>query len=178
MKSEDHLRLIQELESSTEAVGAVLAEVPEGDLRRRFRDDGWSIAGCVEHICLVDERFGARIAQATVSSEPVYNERRAAVILRDVPLREQRFQAPEAVIPKDKFTSAGEAMAALRASRESLGEILTQRSSELRQMQVEHPLMGIISGYEAFLLVAAHARRHANQMREIHSELRAGAQAG
>ncbi len=60
-----------------------------------------------------------------------------------------------------------EALAELSASRVRLIEMIEDREADLRYTEVNHPILGGISGYEAFLLIAAHAHRHANQIEEM-----------
>jgi hypothetical protein len=51
--------------------------------------------------------------------------------------------------------------------------LFATRQANLRKLEIDHPVLGSISGYEAALVIAAHRLRHRNQIEEIKAALQA-----
>jgi uncharacterized damage-inducible protein DinB len=169
MSATDEARLHELLASSTEDLRNAVADIAEDQSRAKPIAEGWSALDCVEHVVLVDDGFSARLATAEDLPEPLYRPELENQIRTQVPLREKRFNGPEQVHPKGRYANLTEALASLTKSRERLAQLITDRAADLRSIKVNHPALGELTGYEAFLLLAAHASRHANQIREIKS---------
>lgn len=90
-----------------------------------------------------------------------------ATIAAMVTDRSIRRQAPEPVAPKGRFTSMAQALDHFNATRGRTIRFAEERGADLYQLAAEHPRFGPINGNELLLIIANHARRHAEQIREI-----------
>ena len=104
-------------------------------------------------------------------------------ILDSLPLeliadRSQRRSAPEDFVPTGG-TDAKSVWAALERSRETLrAAILAGDGLALSTVVQPHPVLGPINLYQWALFVGGHETRHAGQVREIATQLNAGANTG
>ncbi len=175
MSSQDEEVLIDALDTSVALLQSKLDGVAEAAAAIRPSPGRWSVLDNLEHIAIVDERFRQRIASSPVTAQSRENKEREREILESIPARMTRFPAPEAVHPQGRYPSIEYAFAGVVAGVEKDREMVRQRCAELRFVAVEHPVMGTISGFDAVLLLAAHIRRHANQIQEVKEELQASA---
>ncbi len=131
----------------------------------------WSALGCLEHLGIVERRWMGRIAEAPADHENVADGAKEAAILRSVSNREQRFKGPEAVQPKGKFSSISEGINDLVACREDAKRAIAGFGDQLVRKTVQHPVIGDLNGREAVIVMSAHWRRHAAQIREIRAKI-------
>jgi hypothetical protein len=88
-----------------------------------------------------------------------------------VPDRSTRIKAPEAVWPIGRFTTLGQALEQFNAGRARSIQFAEDRYGDLYCLASEHPRLGPMNGVEFLILIAAHARRHAEQIRETRDVL-------
>jgi hypothetical protein len=87
--------------------------------------------------------------------------------------RRRAITAGERVLPRGEMDSTM-ALVALETSRQSLRELLaTLDGLDLSAFTMPHPALGPIDGYQWFLFLGSHEARHAGQIREIGTSLRA-----
>lgn len=138
--------------------------------------DCWSVAGVLEHLALVDERYigmlrgsVADARAAAVPSEqgdPQLLPSKIEAMLAD---RTERRQAPPPLVPTG--LGCADAWARAEASRAALIEALTAAAGLAPNRVVqEHPRFGALTVYQVGGFVAAHELRHAEQLREIASQ--------
>lgn len=139
--------------------------------------DRWSVAGVLEHLALVDERFTGllqqRIAAAREAGSPA--EPAAApslppnveMLLSD---RTERRTAPEALHPRG--LDCGAAWEKVEAARRAFRETLAGADGlPLSRVQHEHPRFGPLNARQWGEFIAAHELRHVAQIREIAAQL-------
>lgn len=139
--------------------------------------DRWSVAGILEHIALVDERFTSiiadKIAQARTSDlgqEQESPEPLPPHVEGMLANRTERRQAPAPVQPtgltwRAAWDRAEEARAAFRrllAGAEDLA---------LSRVIYEHPRFGALSAYQWAGFLSAHESRHSAQVGEIAAQM-------
>ena len=143
--------------------------------------DRWSVAGVLEHLALVDERFTAiisnKIAEARASGlgqeqgTPAQLPPDVEGMLAD---RTERRQAPEPVHPSG--ITCGAAWARAEAARAAFRVLLDGADGlALSRVIHEHPRFGALSAYQWAGFLAAHESRHAEQIREIAAQMDARA---
>jgi hypothetical protein len=139
--------------------------------------DRWSVAGVLEHLALVDERFvailGGKIADARAAGlpaeqgDPPLLPPNTEAMLAD---RTERRQAPPPLVPSG--LACEEAWARAEASRAAFVELVTAADGlALSGVIHEHPRFGALNVYQWGGFLAAHESRHAEQLREIASQL-------
>jgi hypothetical protein len=88
-------------------------------------------------------------------------------IIRAMFDRSKRFEAPEFVIPKGRWATPGEMIAALTDAREQLLQWLDETTVDLRGYTADHAMIGQMDGVQWLLFVAAHTERHTRQILEF-----------
>jgi hypothetical protein len=89
-------------------------------------------------------------------------------VLAMVPDRSHKVQAPEPLVPTNRFGSPAAAQKHFVESRAVTEEYL-KNATGLRAHLGDSP-MGKLDGYEFVLLIAAHSERHTKQMLEVKAD--------
>lgn len=100
-------------------------------------------------------------------AEPMANPERESRIRRLAANRSRRVPAPAMLIPVGRFATLDEAVRAYRACREQTIRFVESSTGDLRAKMTTHPILGKVNCYETLLMMAAHPRRHAEQITEI-----------
>ncbi|HEX7705848.1 MAG TPA: DinB family protein [Thermoanaerobaculia bacterium] len=130
--------------------------------------DRWSIAECAEHIA-VSESFIRGVVEKMLDkpAEPVDAEaRKDAVLMAMLVDRTSKFNAPDPLVPQERFESDEETVATFTRER---GETikLAKNASGLRDHAGTHPALGNVDAYGWLLIIAGHSERHTLQIEEI-----------
>jgi hypothetical protein len=133
--------------------------------------DRWSVLQCVEHVTTVEERILGYLERASRLDSPLIDPKKEADLLARVTDRTSRAQAPETVRPSGRFASLAEAVAGFNAARTRTISFAVERAAELHTLAWKHPRFGDMNGREALMVMAGHARRHAEQIREARAGL-------
>ncbi len=131
--------------------------------------DRWSIAEIVAHLVIIEGRIHALIGRMGEAPEPPPEWDQAemdARILREVPDRSAKVQAPAVLCPTEAW-SRTEALARFFKTREQTIQLLSGPS--LRGHVLPHPIMGFWDGYQWLVAVGAHGMRHTGQILEVKS---------
>ena len=121
----------------------------------------------MEHVAIVEEYLLGRLLEAVDGAEPVGSPERERKLRRFAPTRVRRVAAPEMMIPRGRFATVAEAVLAYRSKRAETTRYVEIATGDLRAKVADHPVLGKVSGYEMLLMMAAHPRRHAEQIGEI-----------
>jgi hypothetical protein len=133
--------------------------------------NGWSALDVLEHLTIVEGRFvgwiekGERYDAAQVDHQ---KEGRLTGMMLD---RSTKVQAPDPVHPTGRFQTLAAAIEAFTAAREATKQVVAERGDDLYLVKAAHPRFGEINGVELLNLLAAHSRRHADQIRELREAL-------
>jgi|SRR5579872_5248070 len=163
-------RVISYLNQSRENLLNIASRLSPTQLQFKPAADRWSVAGCIEHIIVVEDRIFQRIAGAL--QQPIDESRHSAFEGRDEALvekvvsRAERVQAPEAIHPTgrwplDRLPSEFELV------RGRSLDFATQTGAELRRHFAPHPMLGEFDCYQWLLMIGAHGERHRAQAEEV-----------
>jgi hypothetical protein len=169
--------ILARLASSRANLRETVDRVPTEQRNRVPASDRWSVAGVLEHLALVDERFtaiiGSKIADARTEGlsveqdDPALLPPNVEAMLAD---RTERRQAPPPLHPSG--LGCDEAWARAEASRAAFFAIVTAADGlALSRVIHEHPRFGALNVYQWAGFLAAHESRHAQQIRDIASQL-------
>ena len=158
------------LRAAVDSVPAHLRDQPPGP-------DRWSVAGVLEHLSMVDERFTAIVANkiADARAAGLGNEEgqpppmppHVEMMLAD---RTERRKAPDLLHPRGLECAA--AWERAEAARAAFRLMLSAADGlALSGVIHEHPRFGALNAYQWGGFLAAHESRHAEQIREIASQL-------
>jgi hypothetical protein len=134
-----------------------------GDIRPSA---GWSVFECIEHVIIAEERYLSWLAEG----KPIAPQRDSEKELRlfsTMRSRLTKVQTPEPFLPKGRFDSLAEALAAFTEVRDRSVAAVLGLGAGIYSVAVRHPRFGDMNGAELVNLMDGHARRHAEQIREI-----------
>lgn len=165
MIAEERSNAIRDLESSARELDWAVSHLQPAQWTFKPAIDRWSIAECVDHLTIVEERVLKHLRQLDTCGEPsVMTDDQLLARLLD---RGKPIIAPERACPTAR---SGDAVATLeafhRARKDMLSFVATTRDT-LRSQTLPHPIFGPLDGYQWVITMAAHVRRHLLQIDEI-----------
>ena len=176
------LDVFSRLDAARAALGVAVEGVPPALRQQRPGPDRWSAAEVIEHISIVERIFGGRVTDAITAARSggLATEAGDRAPLPDaietrMADRVNKRTAVEAAQPTGTLDAAA-AWAALETGHARLRQTVAGAEGlALGQVMLAHPFFGEMSVYQFVELMAAHEMRHAEQVTEIASALRAGA---
>jgi hypothetical protein len=173
LTAEERGRAIQYLEKTRAGVFAATKGLSEAQWNFKPAQDRWSVAEVTEHIAAAED-FLMDMVKAKVMKAPprTGSEDVKAVdefVLRAIPDRSKKAQAPEPLRPTNRFGSPKDSLKHFKESRAKTIEFLKE-TKDLRQHAVDSPLGKQLDGYEWVLFVAAHSERHTKQIDEVKAD--------
>lgn len=171
LPSEDRAKLVQYLTATRDQVLAEAAALSDEQWQFKLAADRWSVGEVVEHLALA-ETFIFDLQQKAVSGPAATPEQRAAVqgkdemLLRMIPDRTKKANAPEPLQPATRLGSRAEVLAAFKERRGKTVDYASKTSDDLRGRVGESPL-GPLDAYQWLLFMGAHTERHLGQIREV-----------
>ncbi|MCC6538976.1 MAG: DinB family protein [Bryobacterales bacterium] len=134
--------------------------------------DAWSMAEIAEHLAVTEEVVMKTVEQA-LAAPAASAEKKAGtagkddLVMRAVPNRSRKVQAPEPVQPTGQRWATREALVAeFKVRRDRTIAFIEKTNRELRAHIAPHPALGPLDSYQWILFLAAHTERHVRQMRE------------
>jgi uncharacterized damage-inducible protein DinB len=151
-----------------DAVNAIPAALHE----QCTREGCWSVLQVLEHVVNSEEgmfRLWQKLAEAGTGDRA--KDDLVGPALLD---RSRKISAPERVVPQGRIKSVAEARERFIAARTvTIATVEQMPPQDLRNKIVPHPLIGTADGYQLFHIMAMHAARHADQIRETAQQLAA-----
>ena len=162
------------LDRSRATLLSAVESVPESRRDVSPASGAWSPTQVLDHLAAVEAgsvrlmaKRIARAREAGLGPDPQTSSVLDALDGQGVASREQRWQAPEIVLPRDGATAAS-ALASLRESRAALIELLGDADGlDLSAVRATHTRLGDIDMYQWALFIGQHEARHAEQIAEI-----------
>jgi hypothetical protein len=170
MAPQERSEIVKILEDSRTDFLAAVHGVSELDAKVCPEPGRWSVLQCVEHIVISESRFLGWLQNPIADPTPPVDKEKEAKLLVGVASRAQRVEAPEPARPTGRFATLAEAMEQFEAARARSIRFAESQGARLHTLAVKHPFFGVCNGSEVMVLMAAHARRHAAQIREIRSQ--------
>jgi len=155
-----------QLESGRTELIAVVSGLTEEQARTRPAPDRWSVLECLEHVSHVERRFLGMVRESEAGAPAERDAAKEAALRERMRDRGNRRIAPEAVRPSGKYRSISEALQEFKATRDETLRFASEQGANLLSRSATHPVLGLLNGVEALLLIAGHGRRHTEQMRE------------
>lgn len=132
---------------------------------------GWSIAEVAEHLAVTEA--GTFTAIEKNLREPATPERKTEtagkddMIMKGVPDRSRKVQAPETVAPTGRWPTRDALVAEFKIRRDSTIAFIEKTPADLRGHMFAHPFLKLLDCYQWVLFLAAHSDRHIQQMQEV-----------
>ena len=164
---------ISALHASRKVVLDTLAQLSPAQLKWKPAPEVWCALEVAEHIVVTERTVPESVHKALAG--PLTPEKRKPGNLRDadqrllniVPVRDQKRQAPEVLRPTGQFTSKEPLIAEFKRLRDANIAYIRETTDDLRGRFIAHSVLGEVDLSQWYLLLAAHADRHVNQIKEL-----------
>jgi hypothetical protein len=138
-------------------------------------ENRWSVAGCVEHIILVEDFVFQRMNNALQAPpEPAEKQavvrRKDPIVIERVPARATRVMGPEMVHPKNRWPDFDELLQQFEATRQRSVAFAEGSEDDLRSHFFPHPFLGDLDCYQWLLFLGLHCERHVRQLEEVKAD--------
>ena len=165
-------RALQYLETTKKGVLEATKGLSEAQWNFKPTPDRWSVAQVMEHIAAAED-FLMTLDKEKVMTAPAGEPGRDVKktdegVLAMVPDRSHKVQAPEPLVPTNRFGSPEGSIKHFVESRATT-EDFVKNTMGMRDHVLESP-MGKLDAYEFVLLVAAHSERHTKQINEVKAD--------
>jgi uncharacterized damage-inducible protein DinB len=165
-------RALQYLETTKKGVLDATKGLSEAQWNFKAAPDRWSVAQVMEHIAAAEDYIrGAlkeKVMMAPAGELGRDVKKTDEAVLAMVPDRTTKVQAPEPLVPTNRFGSPADSVKHFVESRATTEEFL-KTTTGLREHVTDSP-MGKLDGYEFVLLIAAHSERHTKQINEVKAD--------
>jgi len=92
------------------------------------------------------------------------------MILKMVPDRSHKVQAPEILKPTNRFATREDTIKAFEDARKATMDFVRTTNDDLRDHFGPHPFLGPMDAYQWILLISAHTERHTKQIEEVKAD--------
>lgn len=165
-------RALQYLETTKRNLLEATKGLSEEQWNFRPAPDRWSVAQVVEHIAAAEDLLLDTTKEKVMTSpagEPGRDFKKTdEAVLMMVPDRSHKAQAPEPLVPTNRFGSPESSVKHFVESR-AVTEDFLKSTAGLRDHVMDSPL-GKLDGYEFVLFIAAHSERHTKQINEVKTD--------
>jgi DinB superfamily len=164
-----HDRLLHELTETSEGFLRSVDSVPTDRWTYAPAQDVWSVGQTAEHTATVWRGIqrlvtGKLLEQPKSPGSPALSDE---FVIQSMFDRSRRYPAPEAVLPRGRWATPAELVAAFTESRDLLIRWLPEVTVDLRAYSAPHLIMGPLDGVQWLLFAAAHTERHTRQILEL-----------
>jgi hypothetical protein len=168
----DKDRAIQYLEKTKQGVLDATKGLSEAQWNFKPGPDRWSIAQVMEHIAAAEDYIRGMVVEKVMAAPAVPDrdlKKTDDAVMAMIPDRSQKAQAPEPLVPTNRFGSYDGSLKHFVASRATTEEFLNTTPG-LRDHAVDSPMNMKLDGYQFILLIAAHSERHTKQILEVKAD--------
>src|SRR5438067_3399797 len=165
-------RALQYLESTKKNILESTKGLSEAQWNFKPAPDRWSVAQVMEHVAAAEDFIRAMVKEKVMMAPAGEAGRDVKKtdegVLAMVPDRTNKVQAPEPLLPTNRFGSPEDSVKHFVESRATTEDFL-KSATGLRDHVTDSP-MGKLDGYEFVLLIAAHSERHTKQINEVKAD--------
>jgi hypothetical protein len=172
---EEREAALKSLQATHDAFLQSIAGLSEKQWRFKPAPDRWSVAEVSEHITVTENMIFGMI-QSKIMTGPATPEKRSEVkvtddqILKMVPDRTHKFQAPEPLKPTNRWATEADQTKAFEEARQKTMDYVRTTNDDLRDHFGPHPVIGEMDAYQWILLISAHSERHTKQIEEVKAD--------
>ena len=173
LTSEDLGTAVKYLQKTRAGVLAATKGLSEAQWNFKPATNRWSVAEVTEHIAAAEDFLMNLIHDQVMKAPARTNATDVKAIdefvLKAIPDRTVKAQAPEPLQPNNRFGSPGDSLKHFKASRAKTVAFLKE-TKDLREHAMASPLGKVLDGYEWVLFIAAHSERHTKQIVEVKAD--------
>jgi uncharacterized damage-inducible protein DinB len=170
MEHREIQEMLAELDKGRQELLEALRGVTEEAASFRPGPGRWSVLECVEHVVVVEDYLFGQIGASSATAVPADDRRREKLIPVRATDRRFRIESPDVSKPTGRFATLEAATERFLAGRQRTIHFVEECGDDLRARLTTHPILGTVNCWETLLLMAAHPRRHAAQIRETLGE--------
>jgi hypothetical protein len=168
----DKERALHYLESTKKGVLDATKGLSEAQWNFKPGPDRWSVAQVTEHIAAAEDYIRGMLTEKVMTAPAVPGrdlQKTDDAVVAMIPDRSHKAQAPEALVPTNRFGTPEASLKHFVESR-AVTENFLKTTPGLRDHAVDSPLGMKLDGYEFVLFIAAHSERHTKQINEVKAD--------
>ena len=175
LTDQERTRAVEYLEQTRKDFHAALQGLSEEQWKWKPAPERWSIAEAAEHVAHTEETIWHLVREKMMKAPPTPDRRgetkeKDETILKAVPDRSRKFQAPERLQPTGRWATKEEVLKAFEETRAAEIAYLKETTEDMRSRFEEHPFLKTIDAYQWLLLNGAHGKRHTEQILEVKAD--------
>lgn len=171
MNEHDRTEYLSLLARTRDEFLSSLAGVSEEQSRQKPDPERWSILECTEHVVAAERGMLIMISERCTPRASMEVTSREQDILRNATDRSRKHVAPERVRPTGRIATLAEGIEKFREHRARSIEYVSNCHADLKAVEIQHPIGGLVNAQECLAILAMHPARHAAQIREIRHSL-------
>ena len=159
---------LSQLHATRKQVLDSTANLTEAQWKFRAAEDKWSVADVVEHLALVERGLFGLIQKTMAAPAAPKSAEQATdeAILKTMPDRSQKAQAPEGVRPASRYPAGPPLVNEFRTARDTTISWVRETQGDLRAHWTKSQY-GATDCVQWLLYMSAHTERHLAQIAEI-----------
>lgn len=173
LSKEERKRAADYLKKTSEAFLASTKGLSEAQWNFKPSPTRWSVAEVSEHIAAAEDFLMGmvrdQVMKAPPRAEAVDVKEIDEFVLKAIPDRSKKAQAPEPLVPTKRFGSAENTLKHFKESRAKTVAFLND-TKDLREHAIDSPLGKKLDAYQWLLFIAAHSERHTKQIEEVKAD--------
>ncbi|HMD39167.1 MAG TPA: DinB family protein [Candidatus Acidoferrum sp.] len=165
-------KALQYLESTKKDVLDATRGLSDAQWNFKPGPDRWSIAQVMEHIAAAEDFIRGMVVEKVMLAPAVPDRDVKKIdegVMAMVPDRSHKLQAPEPIVPTNRYGTPDASLKHFVESREKTEEFL-KTTPGLRDHATDSPMGVKMDAYEFVLLIAAHSERHTKQILEVKAD--------
>ena len=173
LSKEEITSAVKYLQKTQAGVLAATKGLTEAQWNFKPATNRWSVAEVTEHIAAAEDflmnMIEEKVMKAPARTNAVDVKAIDAFVLKAIPDRSVKAQAPEPLQPNNRF---GSPQASLKHFKESRAKTIAflKTTKDLRGHAITSPPGKELDGYEWVLFIAAHSERHTKQIDEVKAD--------
>jgi uncharacterized damage-inducible protein DinB len=171
MDESDRQKMLSVLERTRDDFLNAVAGITEEQARLKPSSDRWSILECAEHVVSAERGMFTSITQRSAPLSSPNGHGREDGFLRNGTDRSRKYTTSPSLVPTGRVATLADAIKRFRELRAHTIEFVAACRTDLREIEVPHPIGGLVTGLECLALLAVHPARHAAQIREVRQSL-------
>ena len=165
-------RAVRELEGTRQRFLEAIRGLSPAQWNFKPGPDRWSVAECAEHVTLAEDLYFELVTKQLMQSAADPSKKREVqgkddMVLATMRDRTSKRVAGEAIQPTHRWATPAEVAAEFNRRRDRTVNYVKTTKDELRSHFQTHRAVGLIDGYQWFLLAAGHTDRHLAQAAEV-----------
>ena len=173
ISKEEREKAVKYLEQTRANVLKATRGLSEAQWNFKPAPDRWSVAEVTEHIAAAEDYIFGMVKDKVMSAPPRSEATDVKAIdefvLRAVPDRSKKAQAPEPLKPTNRFGSPKDSLKHFKESRDKTIAFVKE-TKDLREHAVDSPFGKKLDAYEWTLFISAHSERHTKQIEEVKAD--------